>query len=378
MSWWREGIATEWNKANTYSSFNSFKGLTYFDNYKKIMAWMRRETDYLPPPVEVNLDPFAECNNRCYFCVGQRYLRANRVEVGEMRSLPLDYMMRLVDFLAGWGVRGLCISGGGEPSLHPEIDQVIVRARARGMDVAFVTNMVRQDEWLAEALLACRWVAMSVNAPDATVYKRVMGTDHFHEVIDNIEHLAKLRQERHSKVDLCFKYLLLPENVHGIFDACNLAKSLGVQDFHVRPVDFEREDIKGHKALRFDKALIEEQFEKCHEIETPEFRVFSVTHKFDSEFHVKHDFDRCLATPLVLPILTDGAAYICVDKKMESDFKLGDAFPNPEQILDWWGSEEHRSKIESVDVNRCSRCTWSSYQKQIEAIEGDTMCLAFP
>src|SRR3989304_581010 len=68
MSLWKEVIATEWSKANQYSSFNSMKGLTYFENYRKIMAWMRRETDELPPPVEVNLDPYAECNNRCYFC----------------------------------------------------------------------------------------------------------------------------------------------------------------------------------------------------------------------------------------------------------------------------------------------------------------------
>ena len=368
----------EWSKANTYSSFNSAKGLTYFEHYKAIMAWMRRETDYLPPPIEVNLDPFAECNNRCYFCVGQRYLRTNRQEVVEMRKLPLDYMNDLVDFLADWGVRGLCISGGGEPSLHPDIDSVIVRADTQGMDVAFVTNMVRQHEWLADSLLLCRWVAMSVNAADAKTYLAVMGRNHFHEVVDNIEHLVKRRQATKSKVDLCFKYLLLPENVKGIFEACKLAKNLGVQDFHVRPVDFERKDIEGHRTLELDRAPIEEQFERCHEIETPEFHVYTVTHKFDDSFHVKHDFEKCQATPICLPILTDGNAYLCVDRKMEAQFKIGPAFPHPEMILEWWGSEGHRQLIESVNISKCSRCTWSEYQKQIVAVEEDKLCLSFP
>jgi MoaA/NifB/PqqE/SkfB family radical SAM enzyme len=287
-------------------------------------------------------------------------------------------MLKLVEFLAKWGVRGLCISGGGEPSLHREIDTVIITA-VNDMDVAFVTNGVRLSEKLLEALTVCRWVSFSVNAAKRNTYTEVMGADHFNSVIGNISALATLRRDYKSKVDICYKYLLLPENQHEIYDACRLAKSLGVQDFHVRPVDFEREDIEGHRKLELDKAVIEEQFAKCHEIENSSFHVYTVTHKFDADFHVKHDFDRCLATPLVLPILTDGNAYICVDKKMEAPYRIGSAYPNPEKILTWWGSEEHRKLIESVDISKCSRCTWSQYQRQIsEVVENDRMCVSFP
>jgi hypothetical protein len=117
----------------------------------------------------------------------------------------------------------------------------------------------------------------------------------------------------------------------------------------------------------------------CHSIEDPSFRVFTVTHKFSEDFHVVHRFEKCLATPIVLPILTDGAGYVCVDKKMEEDYKLGSAYPEPENILKWWGSDAHREKLKSININRCSRCTWSSYQAQIEkVVEHDGMCLSFP
>lgn len=366
----------EWSSRNQYNSFNSAKGLCYAENYRNILAWMDgKET--LDPPVEVNLDPIAECNLSCYFCITQRYLVDKREEVGPMRILPTEYLLRLVDFLADWGVRGLCISGGGEPTLHKGLPEVIFRATDKAMDVAVVTNAVKWSD-SSYALGLCRWVALSVDAANRATYEQVKGKDRLNDVVSHIEELTKLQRSYYSETDFCFKFLILPENQYEIYHACVLAKSLGVQDFHVRPADFERPDIKGHKKLTLDREAILEQFERCHEIEDESFHVYTVVHKFDENFHVTHGFERCLATPLVLPILQDGQAYLCVDRKMEAAFRVGSCYPDPEQILTWWGSDEHRALIKSVDIDGCSRCTWSQYQRQIVAVENDTMSLSFP
>lgn len=369
----------EWSKEHQYNSFNSLKGLLYYEIYKKIMSWMNCETNYLPSPVECNLDPMAECNIDCYFCITQRYLRASRDEVGEMRKLPTDYMYKLVDFISKWGVRGFCISGGGEPSLHEGTWKLPSYVVNKGMDCSYVTNGVNISNELAENLMCCRWVSISVDSGDRETYKIVKGKDKFDDVIENISKLSNFRVLTNSKVDLCYKFLVLPENQYSIYDTCKLAKELGVQDFHVRPVDFERKDIKGHKKLSIDVIAVNHAFMRCHELENDNFRVYTVTHKFDPEFHVKHDFKRCLATPLIMPLLTDGNAYLCVDKKMEERFKVGSGFPDPEKILDWWGSDKHRELIKSVNIDECSRCTWSQYNRQIEEVVcEDKMCLSFP
>ncbi len=334
----------------------------------------------LGPPVEVNLDIFAECNLNCYFCIGQRYLVDHREEVGPMRQLPTEYMLRLVDFLADWGVRGLCISGGGEPTLHKGLAKVI-RYAASKMDVSVVTNAVKWEEPVVEALPYCRWVALSVDAATRGTYAVVKGRDKFPQVLHNLVRLH-LWRAGHSinnrAADLCFKFLILPENQYEIYDACKMAKSLGVQDFHARPADFERPDIKGHRKLELDRDAILQQFERCHEEETEDFHVYTISHKFNADFHVEHQFQQCLASPLVLPLLQDGNGYLCVDRKMEADFRLGSAYPNPESILEWWGSDSHRDLIKSVDIGSCSRCTWSAYQSQAVAIRNDSMSLSFP
>tara|TARA_Y100000310_G_scaffold79271_2_gene75948 strand:+ start:261 stop:1370 length:1110 start_codon:yes stop_codon:yes gene_type:complete len=368
----------EWANATKYNSFNSYKGLTYYGNYNQIMRWMREETDYLIPPVECNLDPVAECNLDCYFCITQRYLRTHREEVGKMRMLPTKYMIKLVNFLAHWGVRGLCISGGGEPTIHKGLAEVILHAKDK-MDVAVVTNATLITDELAEALMECRWVALSIDSADKETYKTIKGVDLFSKIIYNIAKLVYFKKKTNLPVDLCFKFLVLPENQNQIYKACQLAKELGVQDFHARPVDFERNDIKGHKQLSINMKEVEGQFTKCHELESSKFKVYTVMHKFDSKFHVKHDFEKCLASPLVIPILQDGNAYLCVDKKMERKFKLGYCYPDSSKILSWWSSNKHRKAIKNVDVAQCSRCTWSQYNRQIEeVIIKDGMCLSFP
>lgn len=366
----------EWAKAHELNSFNSMKGLSYYEHYKKTLAWLDNKGT-LPPPIECNLDPYAECNARCYFCIGQRYLRTHREEVGEMRKLPEEYMYKLVDFISYWGVKGLCVSGGGDASLYQPVYRVLPYAKSKGMDVSFVTNGWYLPDELAESMMVCRWICFSVNAGNGEAQKAVMGRNKFSTVKANITKVIKLRTKTNSKVDVAYRMLILPENQHTIAEACRAAKELGVQDFNVRPADFERNDIIGHHKLELNLNLIQEEFEKCHEMETDDFHVYTVVHKFSDDLHVKHDFKRCYAT-LIMPVLQDGNIYLCNDKKMESKYRIGSAMP-PESILSWWGSEYHKQMMKNIDVDaECSRCTMGAYFKQIEAIVSDSMCLNFP
>ena len=371
----------EWANQNKYNSFNSFKGLAYHEHYKKIVAWMDGKGE-LPPPIECNLDPIVQCNLSCYWCIVQRYLRNNPEEIKGMKKLPTEYMYRLVKFLADWGVKAICLSGGGEPTLNKGAWGLSGYASQLGMDVSWFTNTTNMPDALAYELLVCRWVALSIDSATKETYIKVKGEDYFDKVIRNVGKLADLRAKKNSKVDLCFKFAITPENQYEILTACKLAKELGVQDFHARPIDFERADINGAKKLDLDIEKIQMQFEACHNEETQGFHVYTIVHKYDAQFHNKHEFARCLATPLVIPILTDGNFYTCVDKKMETRFKLGSCYPNPENILNIWGSDAHRDLIKSIIPSKeCSnnRCTWQCYHEQIEkCVIEDSLCLNFP
>ena len=372
----------EWAERNKFNSFSSEKGYTYYETYKQIIEWMNGKSNYLPPPKECNIDPYAECQLDCSFCIVQRYIKNHREEVGEMRKLPTEYLLRLVDFLKEFGCKAGCFSGGGEPTLHDGLTKVLNRCTEIGLESSLVTNMADIKYDLMVALMQSRWVAMSVDACNSELYKKIKGRDRFLDVIRNIQNLTRLKAVNNSKVDIAYKMLILEENYTTIFETCKLAKELGCNTFHVRPVDLERVDINGHKKQKFNMAIVKEEFAKCHEIETDDFACYTIVHKFDKDFHVTQNFRHCLSTPLLMTVLTDGNSYICVDKKVEKNWMLGSAYPDPSNILKWWGSDEHRERLKQIfPKTDCGgqRCTFCKYNEQMEnIILEDKLYVNFP
>jgi GTP 3',8-cyclase len=351
----------EWSKENQYNSFNSYKGLTYYEHYQKIVGWLKGHND-LPPPIEASLDPMNACNNACYYCNSQRYLRDNPTKI---QRWGRDFLEDTLIDLAMGGVKAWCWGGGGESLLNIRLPGMTKVGVDLGMECGIITNGVLLSGALADELMLARWIGISLDSADPEVYSKVRGTDDCKKVLKNIEYVAKKR----TKTDICIKVLVLPETIDTILYTCKVARDLGVQDFHVRPVDLERKDFKVARKLNFDINKISNIFYECHKLETKDFHVYTVTHKYDANFHVKHDFKHCYASPLVTQICTDQKKYLCVDHRLESKFEVKE-----------WGSDQHRTLMESIVPDRdCGRCTWSEYNRQIEdCIIEDKMCRNFP
>ncbi len=348
----------EWN--NPYNSFNSMKGLTYYENYKKILGWFDGKNE-LPPPIEASLDPINACNNRCYYCNSQRYLREHPAN---LKRWGRDYMEDLLIDLSTQGVKAFCWGGGGESTLNLRLAEATRIGVMLGMECSIITNGVHLDDDLADALMLCRWIGVSLDSANPEVYKRVRGTDDCEKVLTNIRQLVR----RRTDTDICVKVLVIPETIDTIVETCRIVKELGVQDFHVRPVDLERKDFRAKRRLNLDVYKIRDIYDECHSMETSDFHVYTVQHKFTEEFQNKDNNFRCLASPILTQICTDKKQYVCVDHRLEERFRIDD-----------WGSNQHRELLKSIDPSKeCSRCTFREYNLQVEAIKNDTLCVNFP
>ncbi len=351
----------EWSSENKYNSFNSVKGLSYYEHYKGIVGWLGGKNE-LPPPIEASLDPVNVCNNRCYYCNSQRYLRENPTL---LKRWGRDYMEDLLIELSNMGVKAFCWGGGGESTLNIRLPEITDFGVKLGMECSIITNGVHLPDELIDKLLLCRWIGISLDSADPETYKKVRGTDDCARVLNNIRKLVF----RRTKTDIAIKVLVLPETIDTILYTCKVAREIGVQDFHVRPVDLERKDFKTGQKLNLDIEKIKSIFDECHKLETLDFHVYTVTHKYDDNFHVKHDFKKCLASPLVMQICCDKRKYVCVDHRLEPRFEIKE-----------WGSNQHCELLKGIDPEKeCARCTWSEYNRQVEeAVIQDRVCVNFP
>src|SRR5512142_1952251 len=81
-------------------------------------------------PVLAHLIPMRRCNLACAYC--------NEYD-NFSPPVALEVLFRRIDKLAELGVSVITISGG-EPLLHPELDEVIRHIRSRGIIAGLITN----------------------------------------------------------------------------------------------------------------------------------------------------------------------------------------------------------------------------------------------
>src|SRR5581483_17746 len=81
-------------------------------------------------PLLAHIIPVRRCNLACTYCN----------EFDDFSApVPTETMFRRVDKLADLGTSVITISGG-EPLLHPELDDIIRRIRRSGMVAGMITN----------------------------------------------------------------------------------------------------------------------------------------------------------------------------------------------------------------------------------------------
>lgn len=81
-------------------------------------------------PVAVHLIPIRRCNLSCAYC--------NEFD-DHSKPVPTTELVRRVELLAGLGA-GIVTMSGGEPLLHPDLDQIIRTVRRHGMIATIITN----------------------------------------------------------------------------------------------------------------------------------------------------------------------------------------------------------------------------------------------
>jgi len=353
----------EW--LDRFNSFNSDKGFLFGEYYQAIADWLDGKREKPMPPIEVSFDPIQACNLRCEHCNAHRYLENHGYRMTD------EHILGLVAYLAKWGVRTACFGGGGEPTLHSKLGEAIKLSKKLGMENSLVTNGTLLTPELCEDIaLYSRYVGISIDSASPETYERGKGKDMFNTVVRNVERLVASIDKHNTDCSLAYKFLVYGYNQHEIFEACKLAKHLGARDFHVRPADFRHQGLGELKKREneFNVELINSEFEKCHEIEDKNFRVYSVVHKFNKDFTPKRNFTHCYASPISIQVCADGNIYYCPDTRFLESYKLG-THTNLEDIEKNWGNAHMKVLVSKTACPNCtSRCTFTVYNEICERL----------
>jgi len=372
-------MTQEWKPSKKWNPFNSGKLLAHVDRWQKIARGQE-----IPPPVLVTIDPTNRCNLDCSWC-NAKTVRARGGDISE-KSL-----MDIAKFVGQWGVRAVCIAGGGEPMLHPAFGQLIAALMVNNIRIGVVTNGTKIDDF-QQYLLFCDWVGISIDAGTAGTHASIKKRNVFDNLVNQAERLINMARGLNRPLSkpglgngVFWKYLVSPENIDEMIDAADMAKCLGFKGIHYRPAGRVFGD--GDSSPMFqaqDVTAFNRQLSTAFDLhDTENFSVYGVQHKFTEKLEPCHNFRKCMAvfmTAVFMPPTDGGDGFdlgLCCDRRGDAATTL----PNADciDVKNSWGSERHWAVAAKINpAQQCPRCTYAPHNEIFEqVIETDNMTCDF-
>lgn len=172
-------------------------------------------------PVSCEIDISNKCNLDCSFCMFKDF-RASTSAL-----LEWSVFVNLLQQLRNVGCRSITFTGGGEPTIHPQFDQMVIFAHSVGFDIGLVTNGTHLERVSKPTIF--KFIRVSLDASNPKDYIAIKKRDRFGVVIEGIKYLKR----KGAFVGL--SYVVCKENSNGTERAQNLADILKVEYIQFKP-----------------------------------------------------------------------------------------------------------------------------------------------
>lgn len=175
-------------------------------------------------PVSVELSLTNRCNLKCIYC-SDGELRSRQ---GIRESLDKKTLFRLFDDLKKGGTKGIVLEGGGEPTIHPDFQEIVEYLDEIQLATGLITNGTRRIA--PEILKKLEWIRVSLDASTPTEYEALKKVDCFEDVLANV----------YSYAQYCptvgIGYVVTNENVSQLEALVMRLREYGVSYIQLRPV----------------------------------------------------------------------------------------------------------------------------------------------
>ena len=173
------------------------------------------------------------CNLHCPGCPYHQHRLQGPGEVVTPADLSLPLLETFVQGLAAARTRSLCLTGDGEPLLHPELPRMVKVAKAAGLEVVVQSNATCLDEAMARALCDADLDVLRVSLWAATVgdWTALHTEDspaQFGAALDGVARLVERRRTSGSRRPrIVLHQPVTRAVVRGLSDLAGLALRLG-------------------------------------------------------------------------------------------------------------------------------------------------------
>ena len=293
----------------------------------KILAHLPMLTDYIlgnndRPPILVEIDLTNLCASACPWCAGYldrkwsaHTLFADGKSSSERLVASITGVKRLLEELDNMGVGAVTWTGGGDPTQHNGLQEIVEFASSLGLQQALITHGVID---VSKIIHHFEWVRFSVDAATQAGYGAQHGKpEHFERVLRNIAKAANRKHEEQLDVTVGVGFLTHSESWHEITSFPDLWTDVPVDYIQYRPLH----DTHGHH-WQSDKMqvvnLIAQAKWKDSRVTSSEVKYRAIANGESGKTN------ECHGIYFESAISADGKVYTCCHHKGNEFFAIGD------------------------------------------------------
>lgn len=173
----------------------------------------KRVTHFDQLPVVLGFESYAGCNLSCKMC-GYSAANPDRPFKKHLRLEPEKFSTILEGI--SQRKRTICLSGRGEPLLHPGLEELVAQAARKGHSPGFYCNGTLMTEARSRSLLSAGldWIFFSVDGAEPATFESIRVGARHEEVMRNIGRFADIaRSEFHGKCQIMINCTLSKETL---------------------------------------------------------------------------------------------------------------------------------------------------------------------
>ncbi len=214
---------------------NTFYPLSPFDYADAVIKYSKGEP---LAPLSIAVDLTDRCNFACKAC----FARGKR-EKAIPGDVPTQAYFETIDFIRSFGnPLNQIISGGGEPSVHPDFAKILARGGKLGLTAFLSTNGSRTDQEFIDSVAANTQISVfSVQGIHEEAFRKVTRAPidvTLSDVLKTIERVINRRDELGRKDEMLVgvNSLVYPENTGHYEEFVGRLVDIGIDFVHFNPI----------------------------------------------------------------------------------------------------------------------------------------------
>ena len=297
--------------------------------------------DKTPITADIFLTNF--CNNNCGYCTYKRWKLHNPHEVS------FDEFKKYADRLINLGVKGIILTGGGEPTLNKDFNRITAYLETNKIPYGINTNFNVFKKFNPT------YLKVSLDAWDSATYKKIRGVDAYERVIDNIISYCLYRRSKKNKTSVGVQAVITKEeDAYKFYES---VKGLDVDFIVMRPVESTRGSYYLNKENDTERLKIIEAIKSIKDVR------INLNYKWR---YTAKAYEKCYASFAQIAVDEYGDVMYCCHKPYEIVGNILD-----DDILD--KKRNFKTNIKMCDVP----CRLSGSNEMMKIIEGGAKESAF-